>query len=341
MKFLYILLSISCFSFTFSQADSTFITTDVKTIVYSMDFPAAKQNVLDFILQNSIRIQNQTENKTELDIKFYLTVDEYKKWNELLPKLGYISSKTASSVSNLVRVNDINLEINYLTQKNKSYSEILSKIDEKSPSYLTLWNEQKILEEKIFNLQRELIYLNKKENKFNISLELNQEITSPEETGVSFINMPGIEYSYLTISEPKKGLSAANYQGYFVKYMFTKGKSYANLGIYKNSNSTTSDSSAYSEMFLLAFGQDFYSRHMGRGKRNFLNLYSGYTTGGILASSAFTNKTMFYIAPSIGLEIYKNKYMIIDTKVNYFLPLTDVNRNLKGISYNTSINFVF
>jgi len=306
-----------------------------------MEFTTSKQTILDFIQQNSIRIQTQTEDKINLDLKFYLTVDEYKKWNELLPKLGYISSKTASSVSNLTRVNDINLEINYLSQKNKSYSEILGKIDEKSPSYLTLWNEQKILEEKIFNLQRELIYLNKKENKFVITLDLNQEITSPEETGVSFINMPGIEYSYLTISEPKKGLSASYYQGYFVKYMFTKGKSYANIGIYKNSNSATSDSSSYSEMFLLAFGQDFYSRHMGRGKRNFLNLYSGYTTGGILASSAFTNKTMFYISPSIGLEIYKNKYMIIDTKVNYFLPLTDVNRNLKGISYNTSINFVF
>ena len=341
MKLLFTLLSFFFITIIFGQTDSSFITTDVKTVIYSMDFPTAKQNVLDFIQQNSIRIQNQTEDKTDLDLKFYLTVDEYEKWNELLPKLGYISYKTASSISNLTKVNDINLEINYLSQKNKSYSEILGKIDEKSPSYLTLWNEQKILEEKIFNLQRELIYLNKKENKYAIALELNQEITSPEETGVSFINMPGIEYSYLTISEPKKGISGPNYQGYFVKYMFTKGKSYVNLGIYKNSNTATVDSSAFSEMFVLAFGQDFYSRHMGRGKRNFLNLYSGYTGGGILASSTYTSKTMLYISPSIGLEIYKNKYMIIDTKVNYFLPLTDVNRNLKGISYNASINFVF
>jgi len=49
---------------------------------------------------------------------------------------------------------------------------------------------------------------------------------------------------------------------------------------------------------------------------------------------------MFYLAPSIGIEIYKNKYFLIDTKVNYFVPFS-YNRNLRGISYNASFNFVF
>ena len=228
-----------------------------------------------------------------------------------------------------------------MSEKCSSYSILLTTIDSKSPTYLSLWNEQKILEEKIFKMQRELIYLDKKENIFCVNLKLYEETTGVDESGVSFINMPGIEFSYLTIDSPKNGLSAQNYQGYFIKYMFTKGKSYADIGVYKNNSIGKTDSLAYSEMFLLGFGQDFYSRHLGRGKRNFLNLYSGYTVGGLLASSNTKRTTMIYLCPSIGIELYKNKYMIIDTKVNYFLPISDYNRNMRGISYNASINFVF
>ena len=152
--------------------------------------------------------------------------------------------------------------------------------------------------------------------------------------------MPGAEYSLLKIASPTLGVSNNLYQGYFMKYLFTKGKSYASLGAYTPITKNHADSTQFSELFILSFGQDFYSRHLGRGSRKFFNLYTGYQLGGILASSEKSKNTLFYIAPSIGIELFKNKNILIDSKVNYFLPL-EYNHELRGVSYNLSFNFVF
>ena len=175
---------------------------------------------------------------------------------------------------------------------------------------------------------------------YSVSLTLSDEVTSPESTGISFVNMPGAEYSFLDIEAPAAGTSAEFYHGYFLKYLFTKGKSYGSIGLYKNESIGRTDSVAYSEMFILAFGQDFYSRHFGRGDRRYLNLYSGYQVGGILATGEVSTKYLPYLAPSVGVEIFKNKYILFDTKVSYFVPVTD-SRNMRGISYSAAFNFVF
>ena len=72
-----------------------------------------------------------------------------------------------------------------------------------------------------------------------------------------------------------------------------------------------------------------------------MNLYSGYYVGGILATGDKSKASMFCIAPSIGIELFKNKYILLDTKVNYLVPLSNNNSNLRGISYNGSFSFVF
>lgn len=255
-------------------------------------------------------------------------------------KMGYSTSKKVKTQSNFNKFNELNLELEYLREKKESYLELLKKYEEKSENYITLWNELKLTEEKIFNKERELLNLNKKENTYTVTIELNDETTSPEYTDVSFVNMPGFEYSFLAIESPKQGISANNYQGYFLKYLFTKGKSFCEIGMYKSNGINKSDTTAFSELFLLGVGQDFYSRHLGRGSRRFFNLYSGYTIGGIMATGKTSKDNMFYISPTIGLELFKNKYFLIDTKVKYFVPLENA-RNLRGLSYNLSFNFVF
>jgi hypothetical protein len=152
--------------------------------------------------------------------------------------------------------------------------------------------------------------------------------------------MPGVEYSYFQIEEPQDTLSSPYYQGVFLKYVFTKGKSFATLGAYKTTDKLDTDTMHYSEMFIFGFGQDFYSRHLGRGSKKFFNLYSGYTIGGMLASNDKRKETFGYIAPAVGLEIFKNKYVLIDTKVNYMVPFKNT-RNMRGLAFNVSFNFVF
>lgn len=327
-------------SILIAQTDSLYVSTDVANEIYSFDFKASKKALLDFIKAHNIRIQDQKDNRTNLTITFVLNQQTYNSYDSLINTLGYSNSKKVNTISSYNKVCEINLELAYLKQKRDSYSELMKRIDEKSENYLTLWNEQKLTEEKIFNKERELINLNKKENTYTIALDLKDQATSPEYTEVSFVNMPGFEYSYLNIESPKAGISAKNYHGYFLKYLFTKGKSFATIGVYKNKDISKTDSTAFSELFVLGFGQDFYSRHFGRGSRRFFNLYSGYTIGGILATGKTNKSNMFFISPSIGVELFKNKYFLIDSKVNYFAPLSNT-RYLRGLSYSASFNFVF
>ncbi len=340
MRAFFILSLLSINTVLLAQTDSLYVSTQVKNTIYAIDFNAAKAKFFEFVAKNNIEIENQNESKTDVEVKFSLNQGQYKSYDSLIGSLGYSAYKNVNTVNNNTRVAEIKLELAYLKQKKESYSELLQKLDEKAANYLTLWNEQKTLEENIFNKEKELIAYNKKENNYHVDLDLNEERTSPENTKVSFVNMPGLEYSVLNIESPQSGISARNYQGYFLKYLFTKGKSYGTIGVYKSNQLAKSDSTAYSDMFVLGFGQDFYSRHLGRGSRKCFNLYSGYSIGGIAATGKTSSSTLFYISPSVGLELFKNRYFLLDTKVNYFLPLSN-NRYLRGISYCASFNFVF
>ena len=135
-------------------------------------------------------------------------------------------------------------------------------------------------------------------------------------------------------------ITSAQYQGYALKYLFTRGKSYFTVGAYKSTDKEKMDSLKFPEIFIIGFGQDFYSRHLGRGSHKFLNLYSGYSLGALLTNKDSDTKFDMYISPSIGLELFKNKYFLIDTKLIYFIPLAN-NRSLRGWAVNASLNFMF
>lgn len=323
-----------------AQNDSLYLSTEIDNVVYAFDFKNSKSILLNFVKLNNIRVINQKESKTELNIKLILTQENYQTLDSIMNKLGHLNSKKSTSISNFSKINELNLELEYLKQKKNSYSELLTKFDEKSESYIALWKEIKITEERIFNKERELLGLNKKENIYTVSIIIKDETTTPEYTDVSFVNMPGFEFSFLSLENPRLGLSSKNYNGYLLKYLFTKGKSYGLIGVYKSVEISSVDTTTLSELFLLGFGQDFYSRHLGRGSRKFFNLYSGYTIGGVMATGKTTKQNMVYISPTIGLELFKNKFLLIDTKVNYFVPIGDY-RYIRGLSYNASFNFVF
>lgn len=339
MRFISLVLFLLLGSSLLAQYDSSFVTTEVDAVIYAFDFKTAKSNLQNFAHAYAVSILNQDETRTTLNIQMRMDNATYRILDSLMNKLGYSNSKKVNTLSNLSKVNELKLELDYLKSKKESYNQLLSKLNEKDENYITLWNEQQKTGEKIFEKESELLNLNKKENTYTVSIELKDETTSPENTRVSFVNMPGIEYSYLDIESPKTGLSQDYYQGYFLKYLFTKGKSFGTIGVFKNNN-VQSDSTVFSELFLLGFGQDFYSRHLGRGSRKFFNLYSGYTIGGLIATGKTTRQNIFFLSPSIGLELFKNKYFLVDSKVNYFVPLRN-NRNLRGLSYNLSFNFVF
>jgi len=253
---------------------------------------------------------------------------------------GYISNDDINTTGYQSELDEIELEIEFLTQKKNSFEQILQQHEMKSAQYESLWREKQGLEDRIFNLKKRKTVLEKNALPYRITITIMEEMTSPVESRVTFVNMPGVEYSYLKIENPNDTVSSAYYQGYFLKYLFTKGKSYASVGVYQSTQKPVGDSTIFSELFVMNFGQDFYSRHFGRGSNKFGNLYSGYTVGYIAASNEVRSQDIFYVSPSVGLELFKNKYILWDTKVNYLIPFS-YQRNLRGFGLNTSINFVF
>jgi hypothetical protein len=339
-----ILLLISLFSViqVFGQIDSSLVVTKMDVELLTTDYRSSRTQLMKFIEDNGVRVQNQTESKKGITIDFLLDKKQYALIENLLSQMGYIVSKRLNTINNVEKVKAGELELVYLNQKKEQYVLMLNKLDEKSDKYFELWKNIESLDETIYNKRREMLSYHNVTNDYEVSLSLNEEDTTPTSSRVTFVNMPGFEYSYLNIESPSPEITAKSYQGYFVKYLFTRGKSFAQTGAYKRLTDARRDTSSnqFSEMFIIAFGQDFYTRHLGRGERKFLNLYSGYTIGNIIASSEARKRNIFYLSPCIGLELFKNKYILLDTKVNYFIPFT-YNRNMRGVSYSASFNFVF
>lgn len=322
-----------------AQTAASGFSSEITVQVLTFDFRQSQQKLNGFINANNIVVQNRNDSKKEVDISLLLSDVSLKEFESFTDSLGTVVSKKISAVNNAEKTNDLESEIAYLKNSRKSYEDILQKVGSNSEKYAAYWSEAKALDEKVFAKERELQLLSKRKNIILARIKIDDEVSSPERTDIAFVNMPGIEYSYLQIENPKTGISSESYSGYFLKYLFTRGKSFAILGAYK-SNQTVSDSLQWSEMFVIGFGQDFYSRHFGGGEKSYLNLYSGYVLGYAYISNKQGKEDMFYLAPSIGLELFKNKYVLWDSKVSYMVPFS-YNKNLRGISYSTSFNFVF
>ncbi|MFM7618333.1 MAG: hypothetical protein ACKO5Y_00680 [Bacteroidota bacterium] len=309
--------------------------------VLTTDFTGGVGKVNEFLLLNSISVTSQSQSKGELNVEFRMEPNQYAAYSTMVSGLGYFASNNLSSADNASRVEDLQSNIKYYNERIALQKEILAKVsDANSDQYKNMWNEMKGWESSVRSYEKELKSLTISEHYYLVNLELVDETYTPQNSSVTFVNMPGFEYSYLKIEQPNDTLTSPFYQGYFIKYVFTKGKSYATLGAYKSTQTLGSDTLHYSEMFAFGFGQDFYSRHLGRGTKKFLNLYSGYTFGGLLASNDAKKNFMGYFAPAIGVELFKNKYVLIDTKVNYLIPFKDV-RYTRGLAFNASFNFVF
>ena len=313
--------------------------TRIDHVVYSLKYEELKGEIIDYLNKEHINIEYEQEYGDELYLHFIVTASQKTSYDSLVNLYGYSTSKEVVSSNSEEEIERIQSELKFLEKKRDSYLQIMNKLDEKSDSYLTLWNENKDIEEKIFDKKAALDELTKYKGKTLIQLHLLDESMSPQYTEVSFVNMPGFEYSMLMVESPLANVSSEYYQGYFLKYLFTRGKSFFTLGAYK-STASNSDSLKFAEMFLIGFGQDFYSRHLGRGARKFFNLYSGYSVGGVLSTGVGSNYYDMYIAPSVGLEIFKNKYILFDTKLTYFVPIAN-NKNQRGLTLSASFNFMF
>lgn len=332
-SFLFLFLLLSSF-LMFGQQKSIQVNTQISTLNYSI----SKQQLQTWLSSHDYHIISQNDNDQQMVIVLHLSEAQYNEWKTWVISLGNIESQNVETVDNSDEIQQVDLELNFLLGRKKEFEDMMEKMGVQSDGYQGLWREKMAIEEKIFNLEKRLLNIKENVEPYRIRFTLSEEMTSPQEGKVSFVNMPGVEYSYFQLEAPNPEFSASAYQGYFLKYLFTKGKSYASVGAYQAIGESAD--TALTELFVFNFGQDFYSRHLGRGNKKFGNLYSGYTVGYMIATNEEKKLDIGYVAPSVGLELFKNKFILWDVKANYIIPFT-YNRTLRGVSFNTSLNFVF
>ncbi len=321
-----------------AQKDDYLVTT-LNAKVYTSFFQSSKESVKVFVDQYSIETISNNETFKSIKVDFIISKENFSKMDSALATWGHISSKNVYTRNDGKDMSEILLEIKYLQEQKQAYQTELTSMTTKDNRYYEYWEKVRFIDEDLFDLMKKKSGKNK-EQVYKINVDIYDETYDFTDTKVSWVNMPGAEYKFLFIESPTPEISASQYAGYGLKYLFTKGKSYANIGALKEISNEPADPNRYKELFVFGFGQDFYSRYFGRGKNTFLNMYTGYNMGGIFATGETSKKLMFYLTPIFGIEMFKNKYLLIDTQVGYFIPFYE-NRNLRGLSASASFNFVF
>ncbi len=322
-----------------NRADSTYIDASVET--YTPNFDKVSILFEQFLEQNSLGIEQK--DKDYFEIKYTLVMWK-SQFADLKNKLNEWKCQTIK-LSETTRY--IPKEKN---SKISQINELQTKISDRYASHVTAETESRreLLQDrisedkgKIRELENVIRELDSKNGTVVLYITLMREPTTPNASmKIRFVNMPGFEYSVFTPENPTEGISAEYYHGYMLKYLFTKGKSFVTVGAFKAADVPKADTLMYSDIFNFSFGQDFYSRHLGRGARKFLNLYSGYNIGYLAYSGKKSSLKTVYVSPSIGIELFKNNFMLLDTKMSYMLPFSE-NLHLRGFQFAASLNFVF
>jgi hypothetical protein len=294
--------------------------------------------------------ENNTASKWDRKASMRIAVADslFEGLRDSLSALGSVTEYQLEVVNTRDEIEKLALEVQFRKSQRETYAKELPTIDRarEAEVYHQTWEKSREIDETIFGLEQKLLLARQQVRQNIIDLDLREASEPPSETSrawVEFTNMPGGEFSYLSIENPKVGRSASAYMGGSVRYLFTRGKSYVVLGILKADGGPTSeDTTMFTDVFHYAYGADFYPSHFGRGQRNFLNLYSGFTLGGLFLSSKSDNTHLFQVTPHVGIELFKGKQFLLDTRAGYLLPFSSTyNLNLRGWTSSTSLNFVF
>ncbi|TGE23801.1 hypothetical protein E5K00_00880 [Hymenobacter aquaticus] len=326
-----------------SGNDQELFETQKRLSVGVTKFAEARTAVNAFISRRAAWVQKQEETPDQLTAEFVLPTRALGGLDSLAAGLGFVLENNLNAHNLTSRLQELKADEQDLQAQLALATLELRNPRLEEPKRQSLQEQAARYETRLRELRQRQQVVASHAGQAYVTLRLYDEVTFP--TGnrkVSFVNMPGVEYGYLRLDNPKPGLSSRAYQGYAIKYMFTRGKSYFNLGVYKPLEKAE-EPEFINELFVINFGQDFYPRNFGRGRRKFLNLYTSYQVGGFILNrnSDEDNEFIPNLNLGLGIELIKTRHILLDTKASYFVPLHDHSRDLRGILGQASFNFVF
>ena len=338
MRVIFILLLAGIYAANaYSQIDSL-KTISLDAAIMVTNLKRIKAELSGFFEENEVVPDLLNQSNSQIQSHFTLTQDAYYTFVQQIEHWGIITSKKIASVNYTQKLNAVNQEIARIEKQIEEYDAFLKQVGIQSGNHIKYWERLEIARtalQKQRVLQKEYLASNQQ---FKVKLRIVEATHLTNKPDFSFVNMPGIQYSYLLTANSVEGIYPQNMNGYSIKYILNRRKTYIELGLFKSNQ--TSENMAYNELYKFGIGQDFYSVHLGRGTRQFMNLYSGFQLGTFILTGNENRLVSWYATPSIGVEVYKNKNILIDTKTGYFLPFKE-NRNMRGFLLEASFNVLF
>lgn len=344
MRFIrYTIATLFCFYNASSFGQNGDVKKRIEFSIYSLEFSKVKVQMDEFISNNRYEQQSFSENRDGLNYIFRIDENELQKIDSLAKQIGYINSRKINNINQGSNLENLKIDLERLETKRMSYSELMAKLDSTASKeqYLIYWEKRRETDDQISTVKKDILNLQSSFKFVVVEIEIRNDPTGPTNRKVSWVHMPGLQYSMAFVEQPLAGASYSIYEGYSLKYLFTKGKNFFSLGAFKAQAINALDSTSFDEIFNFTYGEDFYSRRFGRGNRRFFNPYIGYQLGISLAYSKIESKVFPFLAPAFGIEWWKNKYFLFDTTADYYLPANTINRNLRAWRISTSLNFVF
>jgi hypothetical protein len=340
---MFVLVCFICRSQSYKKSESYYTSDEIEYSVYSNQIDRSIALLKNFFDRNKIQLNTYSQSNGYYEYKFNVPNELVNSLDSLVNLLGFRGSKSINSSQQSTSKMEVTTGLSHLQEKRESYKKLLAKMDSvSSKNYLYYFEKITDLDDEIFRQKQVLEKIVVSEKVQRVLVKLYDDYASNPYSDVMFVHMPGAEANYLLVENPTSGISASAYMGYSLKYLFTRGKSYFSVGALKPATPLPkSDSAAVKDIFSLTFGQDFYNRHLGRGKRKFMNLYIGYHAGVSNARTYNSDQIFAHVAPVTGLELFKNKYFNLDVNGAYFIPLNNYSYTLRGFKFNASLNFSF
>jgi hypothetical protein len=198
------------------------------------------------------------------------------------------------------------------------------------------------LADSLYQTTMQMVDLQQELGRAEVNVIIRKRMSAGEDSeGLRLVNMPGASFERLYMENPNPAANAEVYQGFRLKYLFTKGKSYFTVGAL-SALEKPENAQAVSDLFLWGLGTDFYPRYLGRGKRTFFNLYTGVELGGAIFVSEQETNHYFTAMPKLGLELLKLSRGMIDVNASYLIPFeVEKNQEYRGLLLSASLNFIF
>ena len=178
---------------------------------YSINFDKVVPVVEQYINENSLLINSKTQNYEQVYYNVVMTEAQYNAIKQQLEGWKCAVLNSTETTKNLSReIENQSVSIERLKSDIKELETRIAKVKNDSIAEeleSELYDKRESLRKKNRNLSEGYASI----GTVNLNFYLMRDETSPRQTKVRFVNMPGFEYSFLMVGNPKPGFSASYY----------------------------------------------------------------------------------------------------------------------------------